>query len=105
MRSRGITPCNAASCTPGMLITAWDVVTRLVPVDDAAIRLELNRNLCRCTGYMGSVAAVRTVARQCRERSAGGRERPRAVAWRESDVQAATPGRWTGGLERVSRGS
>ena len=53
-------------CTPGMLITAWDVVTRLAPVDDAAIRRELNGNLCRCTGYMGIVAAVRTVARQRR---------------------------------------
>ena len=53
-------------CTPGMLVTAWDVVTRLAPVDDAAIRRELNGNLCRCTGYMGIVAAVRAVARQCR---------------------------------------
>ena len=53
-------------CTPGMLITAWDVVTRLAPVDDAAIRRELSGNLCRCTGYMGIVAAVREVARQRR---------------------------------------
>lgn len=53
-------------CTPGMLITAWDVVTRLAPVDDAAIRRELSGNLCRCTGYMGIVAAVREVAGQHR---------------------------------------
>ena len=53
-------------CTPGMLITAWDVVTRLAPVDDAAIRRELNGNLCRCTGYMGIVAAVQEVAWQRR---------------------------------------
>ena len=53
-------------CTPGMLITAWDVVTRLAPLDDAAIRRELGGNLCRCTGYMGIVAAVREVARQRR---------------------------------------
>ena len=53
-------------CTPGMLVTAWDVVTRLAPADDAAIRRELNGNLCRCTGYMGIVAAVREVARQRR---------------------------------------
>ena len=53
-------------CTPGMLATAWDVVTRLAPVDDAAIRRELNGNLCRCTGYMGIIAAVREVARQRR---------------------------------------
>ena len=59
-------------CTPGMLITAWDVVTRLAPVDDAAIRRELSGNLCRCTGYMGIVAAVREVARQRRGEGAAG---------------------------------
>ena len=53
-------------CTSGMLITAWDVVTRLAPTDDAAIRRELSGNLCRCTGYMGIVAAVQDVARQRR---------------------------------------
>ena len=53
-------------CTPGMLITAWDIVTRLAPESEAAIRHELSGNLCRCTGYMGIVAAVRDVARQHR---------------------------------------
>ncbi|MCY4221499.1 MAG: 2Fe-2S iron-sulfur cluster-binding protein [Thiotrichales bacterium] len=53
-------------CTPGMLITAWDVVNRLAPTDEADIRRELSGNLCRCTGYMGLVAAVRDVARQRR---------------------------------------
>ena len=51
-------------CTSGMLITAWDIVTRLAPANEAAIRHELSGNLCRCTGYMGIVAAVREVARQ-----------------------------------------
>ena len=58
-------------CTPGMLITAWDVVTRLAPTDEAAIRHELSGNLCRCTGYMGIVAAVRDVARQRRAEAPG----------------------------------
>ena len=53
-------------CTPGMLITAWDIVTRLAPTSEAAIRHELSGNLCRCTGYMGIVAAVRDVSRQHR---------------------------------------
>ena len=53
-------------CTPGMLITAWDIVTRLAPQNEAAIRHELSGNLCRCTGYMGIVAAVREVALQHR---------------------------------------
>ena len=54
-------------CTPGMLISAWDIVTRLAPADEATIRRELSGNLCRCTGYMGIVAAVREVALRHRE--------------------------------------
>ena len=53
-------------CTPGMLIAAWDIVTRLAPTDEAEIRHELSGNLCRCTGYVGIVAAVQDVARQHR---------------------------------------
>ena len=48
-------------CTPGMLATARDIVTRLSDADDARIRLELSGNLCRCTGYVGLVRAVRRV--------------------------------------------
>jgi aerobic carbon-monoxide dehydrogenase small subunit len=48
-------------CTPGMLITARDIVHRLPGADEATIRLELAGNLCRCTGYAGIVRAVRRV--------------------------------------------
>ena len=48
-------------CTPGMLMTARDIVTRLPDADEARIRKELSGNLCRCTGYMGIVAAIRRV--------------------------------------------
>jgi aerobic carbon-monoxide dehydrogenase small subunit len=48
-------------CTPGMLISARDIVTRLPDADEARIRAELSGNLCRCTGYMGIVAAVKQV--------------------------------------------
>ncbi|MDB5990323.1 MAG: coxS [Herbaspirillum sp.] len=48
-------------CTPGMLATARDIVTRLPLADDARIRLELAGNLCRCTGYVGLVRAIRRV--------------------------------------------
>jgi carbon-monoxide dehydrogenase small subunit len=44
-----------------MLATARDIVTRLSDADDARIRLELSGNLCRCTGYVGLVRAVRRV--------------------------------------------
>jgi aerobic carbon-monoxide dehydrogenase small subunit len=48
-------------CTPGMLISALDVVKRLPHADDARVRLEMSGNLCRCTGYVGIVRAIRRV--------------------------------------------
>jgi len=51
-------------CTPGMLITARDIILRLPNADDDRIRLELAGNLCRCTGYNGIVRAIRDVLNQ-----------------------------------------
>ena len=48
-------------CTPGMLVTARDIVMRLPDADEARIRKELAGNLCRCTGYMGIVSAIKRV--------------------------------------------
>src|SRR6185503_9035402 len=48
-------------CTPGMLVTARDIVLRLPQADEARVRLELSGNLCRCTGYVGIVRAVMSV--------------------------------------------
>ena len=48
-------------CTPGMLITAHDIIRRLPGADEARVREELSGNLCRCTGYVGIVEAVRSV--------------------------------------------
>ena len=48
-------------CTPGMLVTARDIVLRLPQADEARIRLELSGNLCRCTGYVGIVRAIQRV--------------------------------------------
>ena len=45
-------------CTPGMLATAYDIVTRLPDADRSRIKHELSGNLCRCTGYLGIVDAV-----------------------------------------------
>ncbi len=53
-------------CTPGMLITARDVLTRLPDADRDRIRLELSGNLCRCTGYLGIVGAIETALRRRR---------------------------------------
>ena len=47
-------------CTPGMLVTARDIVLRGVKCDEASIRRALAGNICRCTGYAGIVSAVMT---------------------------------------------
>ena len=53
-------------CTPGMLATSRDIVLRIPDANEARIRLELAGNLCRCTGYMGIVAAIGDVLDQLR---------------------------------------
>jgi carbon-monoxide dehydrogenase small subunit len=45
-------------CTPGMLMTATDLIARGTPATDAAVRDALSGNLCRCTGYQTIVDAV-----------------------------------------------
>ncbi|MEP9348035.1 (2Fe-2S)-binding protein [Xanthobacter sp. KR7-225] len=46
-------------CTPGMIMSALDMVARLGPALDAAtIRENLEGNLCRCTGYHNIVKAI-----------------------------------------------
>jgi aerobic-type carbon monoxide dehydrogenase small subunit (CoxS/CutS family) len=51
-------------CTPGMLITATDMLANDHPADEAAVREGLSGNLCRCTGYQHIVQAVMQVAMQ-----------------------------------------
>ena len=46
-------------CTPGMLMTATDMLQKYPLADDAQIREGLSGNLCRCTGYTHIVEAVR----------------------------------------------
>ena len=46
-------------CTPGMVMSALDLVSRYPQVDEATIRAELEGNLCRCTGYHNIVKAVK----------------------------------------------
>jgi carbon-monoxide dehydrogenase small subunit len=46
-------------CTPGMVISAVDMVRRLGnTLDEATIRHELEGNICRCTGYQNIVKAI-----------------------------------------------
>jgi len=45
-------------CTPGMVMSAIDLVTRHPGADEQTIRAELEGNFCRCTGYQNIVKAV-----------------------------------------------
>jgi len=55
-------------CTPGMLVSARDLALRLPQADERLIRIGLSGNLCRCTGYVGIVRAVRSVIEARRQR-------------------------------------
>ena len=50
-------------CTPGMIMSAIDIVNRKGAVDEPTIRAELEGNICRCTGYHNIVRAVEAGAR------------------------------------------
>ena len=59
-------------CTPGMLITAWDLMKIMPDPDAAAVRVAISGNLCRCTGYQGIVRSILRAAgevRTCRQRA------------------------------------
>ena len=76
-------------CTAGMLISARDIVQRLPRADERRIRTELSGNLCRCTGYVGIVNAVASVAsRQSRPATVPAAAPPKAVA-RSAPLQSA----------------
>ncbi len=49
-------------CTPGMIMTAKQIIERNPNPSDEEIRDGLEGNLCRCTGYQHIVNAVRAVA-------------------------------------------
>jgi aerobic carbon-monoxide dehydrogenase small subunit len=48
-------------CTPGMLMTATDLIKKYPLATDDDIREGLSGNLCRCTGYKHIVKAIRAV--------------------------------------------
>ena len=51
-------------CTPGMVMSAVDIVTRNgSDLDEPTVRKELEGNICRCTGYHNIVKAVQAGAK------------------------------------------
>jgi aerobic carbon-monoxide dehydrogenase small subunit len=51
-------------CTPGMIMTAVDMIRRVPNLDETRIRHELEGNLCRCTGYQNIVKAIHAAAHE-----------------------------------------
>lgn len=49
-------------CTPGMIMTAADLLGRVPNPSEHEIREALEGNICRCTGYHNIVKAVQTAA-------------------------------------------
>jgi carbon-monoxide dehydrogenase small subunit len=53
-------------CTPGMVMSAVDLVKRIPDPDEHTVREWLEGNICRCTGYHNIVIAIQAAARAMR---------------------------------------
>ena len=62
-------------CTPGMMITSCALLARNPNPSEEEIRWAISGNLCRCTGYVNIVEAVKYAAEKLRSQpaAAGGR--------------------------------
>jgi aerobic-type carbon monoxide dehydrogenase small subunit (CoxS/CutS family) len=56
-------------CTPGMVMTALDLLSRNPRPSEHAVRDALAGNYCRCTGYVKPVEAILAAAAEMREAS------------------------------------
>jgi aerobic carbon-monoxide dehydrogenase small subunit len=62
-------------CTPGMLLTAQDLLSRRPDAGSDEIREALSGNYCRCTGYHAMVDAIRKTSESRRRGTGGGPHR------------------------------
>ena len=53
-------------CTPGMIMTAVDLIRRRPDLDEKTVREELEGNICRCTGYHNIVKAILAASQEMR---------------------------------------
>jgi carbon-monoxide dehydrogenase small subunit len=54
-------------CTPGMLITAYELLTRNPDPSETEVRQAIAGNLCRCTGYVHIVTSILAAAHSIRQ--------------------------------------
>ena len=64
--------CHGAQCgfcTPGIVVSLYDLMQDGRPIDDASVRRGLTGNLCRCTGYDSIIHAALQTDRKALNRS------------------------------------
>ena len=91
-RSGGLSPLQQAFrdklgvqcgfCTPGMIMAAEALLRRNPHPDEAEIRTALSGNLCRCTGYVKIIEAVRQAGTACAPEPSGRRKLAHPVGQR-----------------------
>lgn len=59
-------------CTPGMLMTALDLLNTVADPTEAQVREGMSAAICRCTGYQGIVEAVMSVSKARKQSEGGG---------------------------------
>lgn len=67
---RAFVECGAIQCgycTPGMIMAAKALLDKNLDPSEEEIRQAISNNLCRCTGYVKIVDAIRTAAKWMRE--------------------------------------
>jgi len=62
-------------CTPGMMMSAYALLQRTPHPSEGEIRWGISGNLCRCTGYVNIVEAVKFAAEKLGSAPAAGGER------------------------------
>jgi aerobic carbon-monoxide dehydrogenase small subunit len=61
-------------CTPGMILSAYQLLMRNAQPKEDEIRHALDGNLCRCTGYQHIVDAVQQAAKKMKKQATGRRQ-------------------------------
>ena len=61
-------------CTPGMILSAYQLLERNPKPTETEIRRAFDGNLCRCTGYEHIVDAVKYAAREMKKKAIGNRQ-------------------------------
>jgi len=79
-------------CTPGMLLSALDLLARSPDPTDDEIRTAIHGNFCRCTGYQSIVDSIREGGRQMRGQRARSWSDARAAATPDPGADAGAAG-------------